>query len=282
MPVRNKAAALAGITILALLLCYASTLRGMFDQWTGDEDMGHGLAVPVVILWIVWRERQRWERLLLKPSAWGFVLLLTGAALHLAGVLGVGLFASAVALLISAAGAVVCFGGFQLLRAWAFPFLLALFMLPKLAIVYNQATLPLQLGASRLAAAILTSAGIGVIREGNILDVNGHRVAVTEACNGIRFLLPLGFVSVLFAYLAEPQDRKSRSKTWMRGALLVSAVPLAMVANAVRVAASAWVPALDSGTPHIILGAVIFVFTLALLLPLRGLLNAIYGRVTHA
>jgi len=267
----NKQTALVAITILLLLACYASTLRGMFDQWMSDEDMSHGVIVPLVILWIVWRERARWRRLPLRPSAWGFALLLAGAAMHVAGVLGVGLFASSVALLVSAAGAVVCLGGFGLLRSWTFPFLLALFMLPKLAIVYNQVTLPLQLLASKLAAAMLTTSGIGVIREGNILDVHGHRVAVAEACNGIRFLLPLGFVAVLFAYLADP-------KPWMRVAVLAATVPLAIVSNAFRVAASAWKPALDSGTPHEVLGWVIFTLTLGMLLPLRGLFNSLYGR----
>jgi exosortase len=267
----NKQTAPVAITIVLLAACYASTLKGMFDQWMTDEDMSHGALVPLVVLWIVWRERKRWQRLPLEPSAWGFALLLAGAAMHLAGVLGVGLFASSVALLISAAGAVVCLGGFGLLRFWAFPFLLALFMLPKLAIVYNQVTLPLQLVASKLAAAILTTSGIGVIREGNILDVNGHRVAVAEACNGIRFLLPLGFVAVLFAYMADP-------KPWIRVAMLAATVPLAIVSNAFRVAASAWKPALDSGTPHQVLGWVIFTLTLGMLLPLRGLFNSLHGK----
>src|SRR5579884_890679 len=169
---------LAALTTALLLACYASTLRGMFAQWITDEDMGHGAIVPFVVLWVVWRERKRWQKLPLNPNPWGFLLLGLGAGMHLAGVLGVGLFVSSCALLVSAAGVVVCFGGFPLLRTWAFPFVLGLFMLPKLAIVYNQATLPLQLLASKLAAGILTASGIGVIREGNILDVHGHRVAV--------------------------------------------------------------------------------------------------------
>ncbi len=263
--------AVVAMAVLALLACYASTLRGMFGQWTTDEDMGHGLMVPVVILWIVWRERGRWLRVPLEPSAWGLILLLAGAAIHLAGTLGVGLFASSLGFLISAAGVVACLGGFGLLGSWSFPFLLALFMLPKLAIVYTQATLPLQLVASKLAAGILTASGIGVIREGNILDVHGHRVAVAEACNGIRFLLPLGFVSVLFAYILDP-------KPWMRVAVLAATVPLAILANAFRVAASAWQPALDSGAPHLILGCVIFALSLTMVLPLRGVFNAVYGR----
>lgn len=274
MTVPHKRAALTGVTILLLLACYASTLHGMFQQWMSDEDMGHGALVPLVVLWIVWRERKRWRSLPLEPSAWGLALLGAGAAMHLAGTLGVGLFASSVAFLLSAAGAVVCLGGLRLLRSWAFPFLLALFMLPKLAIVYNQVTLPLQLAASKLATGLLTTAGIGVIREGNILDVHGHRVAVAEACNGIRYLLPLGFVAVFFAYLVDP-------KPWMRVAVLAVTIPLAILANAARVAASAWVPAFDSGTPHELLGVAIFGVSLALLLALRGVFNALYGAL-HA
>src|SRR5580658_1671990 len=93
----NRQIILVAITILLLLVCYASTLRGMFDQWMSDEDMGHGAVVPLVVLWIVWRERERWLRLPLQPSLWGGALLLAGAGMHLAGVLGVGLFASSVA-----------------------------------------------------------------------------------------------------------------------------------------------------------------------------------------
>jgi exosortase len=142
-------------------------------------------------------------------------------------------------------------------------------MLPKLAIVYNQATLPLQMLASRTAAGILTRAGIGVIREGNILDVGGHRVAVVEACNGIRYLLSLGFMAVVFGYLAD-------SKTWMRLALLAAAIPVAILANGVRVAAAGWLPSLEGGMPHAVSGWLIFVLCLATLMLLRQLFNKVY------
>ena len=259
------------LTTLALLACYAPTLRGMFEQWSNDEDMSHGFLVPIVILWIVWRERDRWRVLDAKPAAWGFALLASAAALQFTGVLGVGLFAGSLAFLISVAGAVLCLGGFAWLQAMAFPLLLAVFMLPKLAVVYNQVTLPLQLVASQMAAGMLTVAGIGVIREGNILDVGGHRVAVMEACNGIRYLLSLGFMGVVFGYLSD-------SKPWMRIALLAAAVPVAILANAVRVAASSWLPSLDAGVPHQVSGWFIFVLCLATLILFRQLVNKVYVR----
>ena len=259
------------LTALALLVCYRPTLQGMVKQWWTDEDMSHGFAVPFVILWIVWRERGRWQAIEAQPTAWGFALLVAAAGLQAAGGLGVGLFAGSVAFLFSVAGAILCLGGFVWLRALALPLLLGLFMLPKLAIVYNQATLPLQLFASRLAAAILTSGGIGVIREGNILDVRGHRVEVAEACSGIRYLLSLGFFAVVFGYISD-------AKAWMRLVLLAAAVPLAIVGNALRVAAAAWRPSLDSGTAHTISGWFIFLLCLPALLGVRQLLNNIHTR----
>ena len=259
------------LTALVLVACYIPTLQGMFKQWWSDEDMSHGFAVPIVILWIVWRERGRWQTVETRPSAWGFALLAVAGGLQLASVLGVGLFAGSVAFLVSVAGAILCLGGFAWLRVLAFPLLLGIFMLPKLAIVYNQATLPLQLFASRLAAAMLTSGGIGVIREGNILDVRGHRVEVAEACSGIRYLLSLGFSAVVFGYFSD-------SKAWMRLVLLAAAVPLAIVANALRVAAAAWQPSLDRGLPHVISGWFIFLLCLPALLVLRQLFHNVYGR----
>lgn len=258
------------LTGLALVACYAPTLQGMVEQWRYEEDMSHGFLVPIVVLWIVWRDRERLRALRKKPSGWGFALLATGAGLQFGGALGMGLFAGSVGFLISVAGAVLGLGGFALLRALAFPFAMSAFMLPKLAIVYNQVTLPLQLLASRIAAGILTVAGIGVIREGNILDVGGHRVAVVEACDGIRYLLALGFMAVVFAYVSD-------SKPWMRLALLAAAVPIAIVANALRVAAASWLPSLDNGVPHLMAGWFIFVVCLPTLVLLRHLFNRVYA-----
>lgn len=269
----NRRVLTAGLAALALLVCYASTLRGMFNQWWTDEDMSHGFAVPLVIAWIVWRERARWLSLPVAPTWWGFPLLLGAAAIEAISSLGLGLFASAVAFLVSVIGTVLCLGGFGFLRVWAFPAALSLFMLPKLAIVYNQSTLPLQLLASRLASGTLSHIGFRVVREGVILDVGGHRVSVVEACSGVRYLMSLAFIAVVFAYVA---DVKPQTKVWMRWALFIASVPIAIVANAVRVAVSAAVPALDSGTPHEAAGAAVFVLCLALMFFVHRLFNSLY------
>lgn len=258
------------LAAVSLLLCYATVLRGMAGQWWNDEDMGHGFLVPVVILWILWRERDQWRSVPAEPTLWGFAGIAAGSAFQLLGALGVGLFAGALGFLCSTLGVVICFGGFARTRAWAFPLLLSVFMLPKLAIVYNQVTLPLQLLATRQAAAMLWVAGVGVVREGNVLQVGVHRVAVVEACSGLRYLIPLGFAAVVFAYLV---DRRP----WMRVALLLAAIPVAMLANAFRVAASAYVPALSEGAFHTLAGWLIFVACMAAIFVIHRILTKLRG-----
>src|SRR4029077_1514004 len=99
-------------------------------------------------------------------------------------------------------------------RELAFPLLLLLFMIPIPSVIYNQITFPLQLFASRVAEFVLGVIGIPVLRDGNILELASQRLSVAEACSGIRSLLSLTFLSVVYAYFF---DRK----VWMRWALLI-------------------------------------------------------------
>jgi exosortase len=267
------------MTAVALLACYASVLRGLADQWSTDEDMSHGFLIPLAIAWIVWRERSRWLGLRPSPDPRGIALLALGAAIHLTSAVGAGLFVGSVAFVVSLAGAVLALGGPAYLRAWAWPLTLTLFMLPKLAVVYNQLTLPLQLSATRLAAAALRLAQVHVIMQGNILEVANYRVAVEEACNGVRFLLPLAFLAALLAYYYDP-------KPWMRAALAIAAVPLAVLANALRVGSAVLLgsiyPALGEGLFHAISGALIFALCVPILVLFRHLINRVYDRYAGA
>jgi exosortase len=262
--------------VLALVVCYAPVLRGMCEQWRLDEDMGHGFAVAPVALWIVWRERKRLDGVAPQPSAWGLALLATGAAFHAISTVGAGLFAGALGFVLSVTGLVLLLGGAKYLRVWLFPLLLTVFMLPKLAVLYNMVTLPMQLAASRMAERTLLLSGIAVTREGNILDAGKWRVAVVEACNGLRYLLSLGFVGVIFAYLSDP-------KPWMRAALLAAAVPIAILANALRVAFTVAIgmrsPALAGEPYHSILGWLVFVLCLVAMWAAQKGLNRLYGRL---
>ncbi len=255
-------------TALIIVVAYAPVLKQMFGLWMTDEDLAHGILVLPVIAWIIYRERARLSEVPLRPSGWGLLLLAFGCALNLASVRGAGIFLGSLAFPVTTAGAVLCLGGFGWLRALAVPFLLSLLMLPKLDYFYNELTLPLQLLASGMAASMLSTAGFDVLRSGILLTVSGHQVVVEAACNGIRYLYPLLFVVVIFGYI-------TRSPFWIRAMLCLLTVPLAITANAFRVAAAAASPRLAMGGWHTFIGVVMFLVILPALPLAQGFFSSI-------
>jgi exosortase len=101
-------------------------------------------------------------------------------------------------------------------------------MVPIPAVIYTQITFPLQIFASRLADFALTVLGIPVLREGNILELPSGPLSVVEACSGIRSLLSLTFLSLVYGYLFEKQ-------TWRRVVIFLATIPVALIANGGRV-----------------------------------------------
>jgi exosortase len=250
----------SAILLIGLLIyCYWFGISEMLHQWRHDEDMGHGFIVPILAAWIAWSGRSRWMKQGVQPSWWGFVPLVFSALLLYVAIAGAGKFVACVALLLAICGVVLILGGPNVLRGLAFPLLLLLFMLPKLAIVYNQITLPMQLLATRLAGFALSAGGVHVVRSGNILYLNTFSVSVVEACSGIRYLLSLSFMALVYGYFAG-------AGAWMRLVLMLAMAPAAILANALRVAAVALLgsvnPRLAEGFMHTASGWVIFVATL--------------------
>jgi exosortase len=211
-----------------IVVCYWPVLRYLAVQWYLDEDMGHGFFVPVIAGFIVWQRREELKALKPRPSWWGLPLLLAGAGLLVAATLGVELFISRVAFIFTLTGAVVLLGGRPFLKRLAFPLFLLLFMIPIPTIAYNRITLPLQDIATRLAAFSLSVLGIPVLREGNVLELSSGSLTVVEACSGIRSLLSLTFLSLVYGYFCE-------KRVWVRCVLFFSTVPIAILANGSRV-----------------------------------------------
>jgi exosortase len=224
--------------------------------------MSHGFLVLPVVALVVW---QRWDELaVIKPVTnwWGLAIALWGAVQMLLGTLAAQVFIARTAFLVSLTGAVLFLGGTRALKALAFPLLLLLFLFPIPAIVYARVTLPLQIFASASAETVLNWIGIPVLRDGNILELPHERLSVVEACSGIRSLLSLSFLSLIYAYFFD-------KRTGMRWVLLAATVPIAIAANAARVTLtgvlSEYRGNLAHGAFHLFEGWVLFVVALGLL-----------------
>jgi len=252
-----------------LAACYAPILISLVRQWNDDPDMGHGFFVPVIAAAIAWHKRDQIAGKLPKPNWWGLAIMVwAGFQLYIA-TLGAELFLARTSLVFSIVGAVLLLGGTEYVRVFRFPLFLLFFMVPIPAVIYNQLTFPLQIIASQVSETVIGWLQIPVIREGNVLILPQTTLNVVEACSGIRSLLTLTFLSLVYGYVFE-------KRTWVRVVLFFSTIPIAISANAGRVAftgvVSQFKPELAEGWFHEAQGGVIFMIALAILVAFHQLI----------
>jgi exosortase len=255
-----------------LVLCYGPVLVRLVNQWNNDEDMGHGFFVPVIAGYIAWQKKDELLGRTLKPNPLGIVLIVFAALQLYIGTLGAELFLARTAFIEGVVGVVLALGGFYAVRVMAFPLLVLCFMVPIPGVIYNQITFPLQLFASSVAGDALEFFGIPVLRDGNVLELPSQKLNVVEACSGIRSLLSLTFLALVYGYFFE-------KKNWMRVALFLAVVPIAILANAGRVTVTGVMsemnPEWAHGTAHTASGWVIFMIALFMMVITHTLLTRI-------
>jgi exosortase len=255
---------------ILLIVGYLPVLHHLVRQWINDEDMGHGFFVPVIAGFIVWQRRDELLALKLKPNAWGLLVVGLSGILLIVATLGAELFTARLSFVFTVIGVMLALGGTPLLRKLAFPLLLLFFMVPIPAVIYNRITFPLQILASELADGALTVLSIPVIRDGNVLELANQKLNVVEACSGIRSLLSLTFLSLVYGYFFE-------KRTWLRVVLFFSTIPIAIVANGSRVTITALVTQIKAelaeGFFHEAQGWVIFMVALVFLIIWHQILN---------
>jgi exosortase len=263
-----------GLILLLLGWLYVRILGSLAAQWWRDPNFSHGVFVPAFSLYVVWQGRAALRRIRPSPSWFGIPVLLAGLGLLIIGNLGAELFLSRFSLLIVAAGVVICLLGWSYQRKLLFPWLFLILMIPIPAIFFNQITFPLQLIASKLASNLLPLLGVPVLREGNIIQIPAMPLEVAEACSGIRSLLSLATLSIIYGYLME-------SKMPIRIILALSAIPIAVASNSLRIVGTGltvqyWSVDKGEGFFHLFSGWLIFVVSLGLLLILHKILQAFW------
>ena len=253
----------AALLVMCVGWLYGAVLARLAAQWWRDPNFSHGFLVPVFAGYVIWSQRERLGELPVRPSWTGLPILIVAMCLLVVGVLGVELFLTRASLLLAFAGLVIYFLGWQFLRAVLFPLAFLLLMIPLPAILFNQITFPLQLLASKVASALLPLAGVPVLREGNVIMLPAMTLEVAEACSGIRSLMSLLTLAVVYGYVLE-------TRTSWRVLLALAALPIAVLANSLRIVGTGllvqyWDPDKAEGFFHTFSGWIIFVVSLVLL-----------------
>ncbi len=257
---------LGSLLAIAVLWLYWPVLINLFTQLSTDEDFSYGLLLPLVSAYLVylkWPELrcQSW-----RPSWLGLAVMALALGLYLGGKLAAEFYSTRVSFLIFMAGVLLLTGGWKILRLLAFPLFLLVLMLPLPSIVTSYVTLPLQLISSRLAAKFLRFLGYPLLLQGNVIDLGVRQLQVVAACSGLRYILSLLALGIIFCYFYQ-------RSLWKAAILLVALVPSAILANALRVAGMGIYPALQEGFWHGFTGWLIFIFCFGFLALLNIGLN---------
>lgn len=239
----------------SLVFVYGVVLAKLGHDWWTDENYSHGLLIPFIIGYIVWIQREHFTRDSARPgTVLGGALVLLALLMLFAGTAGAELFLQRISLVVMLAGLVIFFWGHRFLSLLWVPLGLLVLAIPIPAIIFNKVAFPLQLFASRCAVWSMSLWGIPVLRQGNVIELlprgarETKKLEVVEACSGIRSLMTLLTLAVVFAYFTYPKsndgdDDKGKGLFWWvksypfwRSAIIVlAAVPIAILTNALRV-----------------------------------------------
>lgn len=263
-----------GVLAALLLWLYLPTLSHLVAQWWNDPNFSHGFFVPIFSAFVLWQERPRLASVKVQPSWSGLFFLAFGLCVLIVGRMGAELFLSRLSLLILLAGLIVLFLGWSFFRAVLFPWAFLILMIPIPAIIFNQITFPLQLLASKVASITLPLMGVPVLREGNVIILPAMTLEVAEACSGIRSLMSLATLSVIYGYLME-------RSVGLRAVLALASIPIAVAANSFRIVGTGllvqyWDPEKAQGFFHEFSGWLIFVVSLVMLYLLHRILRVFW------
>lgn len=292
---------------IALAFLYFTVIVKLANDWWHDENYSHGLLIPFVIAFILWQERKNFVNSKSAPATWlGAIGIGASLCALWAGTAGVELFVQRASLVLMLASIVIYFFGMRLMRVVAVPLVLLALSIPIPQIIFNRIAFPLQLFASRCAVGAMSFFSIPVLRQGNVIELmplgasEPKKLAVVEACSGIRSLMTLVTLAVIYAYFTRPTANSGDSKMsgnklkfvghftfWRSLVLVIAAVPIAILTNALRVSGTGvlahyYGTRVADGFFHTFSGWVIYVAAALLLLGTGWVLDRLarFGKTT--
>lgn len=267
---------LLGLGALLLGFIYYDGLKFMVEIWSKKEEYGHGLMIPLISLFLIWQKKDELERLPLKGSWAGVLVLVVGLFLYVLGELSTLYIIVQYSFLIALYGMVIAFIGWRATSViWA-PLLFLFFMIPLPNFLYNNLSAHLQLISSQLGVAVIRLFDIGVYLEGNVIDLGTFKLQVVEACSGLRYLFPLTSLAFLMAYLF-------KAAMWKRVVIFLSSIPITVFMNSFRIGVIGvlveyWGPGQAEGFLHDFEGWVVFMACMSILLLEMWMLTKLPGK----
>ena len=225
---------IVGLAMFLLLLAgsvpiFWIGLVSLGRAWATPE-YSHGPLIPLISMYLFLRELRRTPNLAEKrPLRWpGLAVIALALIVAILGNLARIPDIVTYAMILWVGGVVLVVFGWQRGIRHQLPVLHLVFMLPLPQFLYWKLTILLQSYSSQLGVWFIDLAGVSVFLEGNVIDLGVYKLQVAEACSGLRYLFPILSFSYLFSILY-------RGPLWHKAVLLLSAAPLTVLMNSVRI-----------------------------------------------
>ncbi len=234
------------VVAAAFVWFHWSSIWYLYDAWQ-TPDYGYGFAVPIFSVFLLWQRRDMALSCTGRGSWWGVPVLVLWILIRTASLYFNYGSLPEYSILVFFAGVAIFVGGWRGLQ-WAWPSIVFLvFMIPLPALVQGAASLQLQGIATRLSAFTIQTLGIPALAVGHQIQVsNASRpLDVESACSGLRMLMLFFAMCVGMAFVA-------KRELWEKIVLVVSAVPIAIVSNVVRIVLTAVICEIGRHWPSLI------------------------------
>ena len=228
----------AAALLILIIWSYWPVLVILIKYIYKDDDYSFGLLIPFVVAYIVYLKWPEIRGRTWQPSWMGLLIMAFGFFLYWIGEVFGSAYIPSFSFVVVLAGLLYVVGGWELLRLLSFPLLLLILMIPSNTWFIKYVSLQLQLVSSTLATGFLRGLGLPVFRHGNVIDLGIRQLQVVAACSGLRYILSLLTLGLIYCYFYQ-------RRFWKAAVLIVSLIPAAIIANALRVAAMALVPSLQ-------------------------------------
>jgi EpsI family protein len=264
----------AGMVGVLAALFHASVVPPLVIEWYEHENFSYGFLIPLIVIYLVFQEREALKLEKLTPAFWGLVSLTGAIAL---GLLGFALgepFLSRLSLVFTVAALVHVFAGVGILKRLAFPLVYLFLMVPPPYVIVKPVSYYLKMFDAVVAAEALQLIGIPLYRDSYFLHLPSITLEVADVCSGIASLFATVALGTLYVYFLP-------ARASAKLAVLAGVVIFPLIANLIRiilVGASVYYygPVMLKAFFHSFTGTFTFLLSLTMLLVLGEFLRRRY------
>jgi exosortase len=267
----------AALLLAVVVFVYYASFAAMVQTWRSSEAYSHGFLIPVISGFLVWRKRKDIGSAPRETDPRGFLLLLGGIVLLLAGSLAFEAFTIRVSFLVVISGLIYLLLGKYILRELLFPLGYLFLMIPLPHIVMKSIAVGMKFTYAKITYRVISSTGVPIVRDGVRLDLPNVSLVVADYCTGVLSIIAIVALSVVYAYLTQ-------RTLFGKVTLVILAVPIALLGNMLRLVSTVWLTyyfgrgVLDSAI-HQFHGVFNFLITIAFLVLLGKFVNMLEGKL---